>query len=224
MKYIIGNWKSNKNSTEVADWFKKIADLMKSKSLNFSNLEIIICPPFLYLPQAKAYRDEMKLPIKIGAQDVSPFSYGAYTGEIASLQLKDFAEYVIIGHSERRNYFKETDDMLSNKVREARRWNLQEIYCIQDEATPLSKDVTLVAYEPVYAIGTGIAETPQKASSVALSVKKNRQVKGVIYGGSVKPDNILSFLTAEGIDGVLPGGASLNPESFWELIVNAASI
>lgn len=224
MKYLIGNWKANKTSKEVEIWFSTIAKLFQqNKFVKPDDLEIVVCPSFIYLSQAYKLNNEFNLPIKLGAQNISPFEMGSWTGELASLQLAEFVKYVIIGHSERRKNFHEDDQMLKEKVSQAVKANLQIIYCVPDEKTYIPDGVNLVAYEPVWAIGSGTAETPEKASQVGSHIKQNANVKSVIYGGSVKPGNINNYFNVKGIDGVLPGGASLDAISFWEMITHVTS-
>ena len=221
-KYIIGNWKSNKTSSEVESWFKTIKGFYeKDNSIKLDNLEIVVCPPFIHIPAAKKLLDTLALPIKLGAQNVSPFGFGAYTGEVSAIQLSEYVQYVIIGHSERRFSFAENDEILAKKVDQARAAKLQTIFCVPDEKTAVPRSVEIVAYEPVWAIGTGKTENPQHASEIAKSIKTTYKIDNVIYGGSVKADNIKSFLTTQDIDGVLPGAASLDPSTFWEMIKSA---
>lgn len=224
-KYIIGNWKSHKTSVEVEKWFVESSKLCEKEKRNITNdTTIILCPPFLYLSQVSILCKKYALPIKLGTQDISPFGTGAYTGEIAASQVREFAEYVIIGHSERRTYFGEDETLLAQKIEQARKANLIPIYCIQDATTPIPQDVPFVAYEPVSAIGTGNAQTPATVNEVAQEVRKKREIDTFIYGGSVTADNIESFLTFPEIDGVLPGSASLTATAFWEMIHNASHI
>ncbi len=225
MKYVIGNWKSNKNITEVETWFQTMASLyFQNKGLNLQSVEAVVCVPDVYISLAKKLQDEFNLPLKLGAQDISAYGNGAYTGEVSGDQLKELVEYVIIGHSERRNYFKEEDILLTEKTKRAQEAKLKSIYCVQDENTHIADGVDIVAYEPVWAIGTGKTDTPENADSVAQKIKQNWNGNILIYGGSVTPDNIKSFVTTKYIDGVLPGGASLDPNKFWQMILNAASV
>lgn len=221
-KYIVGNWKSNKNSQEAESWFKKFHELYKSQTFTKGNLEIVVCPPFSYLPLAKKLLIEFLLPIKLGAQDVSPFGNGAYTGAISASQIAEFAQYVIVGHSERRSNFHEDDQQLFEKVKRANEADLEVIYCIQDENTPIPTGVKIIAYEPIWAIGSGKTDTPDNADRVAAKVKEGHTDAILIYGGSVNQDNVEGFLKTSHIDGVLPGGSSLDPQKFWEIVVNAA--
>lgn len=224
-KYIIGNWKSNKNLSDVRSWFTEFSSLYKSDNqISLDKLEIVICPPFIYLPEAEKLIKKFNLPISLGAQDVSPFPQGAYTGEVEAHQIADFAKFVLIGHSERRSNFGETDKLLFAKVDQADKNGLQVVYCVPDNQTKIPQSVTMVAYEPVWAIGTGKTESGENAVKVADSIRDNLKTAKIIYGGSVNSKNITDFLEGVGLDGVLPGGASLDAGSFWEMIVNASRI
>lgn len=224
-KYIIGNWKSNKNIKETILWFQVFSKLyLESKQPGLEMTEIVICPPYVLLPQSKNLIDQLKLPVKLGAQNISSFSNGAYTGEVSASQVKEWAEYVIIGHSERRTNFREDNKMLFEKASRATEAGLKSIFCIQDKDTQIPEGVTIIAYEPVWAIGSGKTDTPDSAENIAGLVKEKTKNTLVIYGGSVKGDNVVGFLSQKNLDGVLPGGASLDPYSFWEIIVNATTV
>ncbi|MBI3954986.1 triosephosphate isomerase [Candidatus Gottesmanbacteria bacterium] len=224
-KYIIGNWKSNKNLLEVRSWFTEFNELFKQGSqTSLDNLEIVICPPFIYLPEATKLINNYNLPISLGAQDVSPFTTGAYTGEVGASQIADFAKFVLIGHSERRSNFGENSQLLFAKTEQAEQQGLQVIYCVPDNQTKIPQSVGLVAYEPVWAIGTGKTESAENAVKVADVIRKNLNAAKIIYGGSVNSKNIKDFLAENGLDGVLPGGASLDASLFWEMIKNASRI
>lgn len=216
--FLVANWKSNKTSLEAGEWLERMAN----GKWQMANKEIIICPPFTLLSEMKAFIEKKKLPFKLGGQNLSPFDAGAYTGEIHAKQVKEFADYIIIGHSERRNNFGETDEILAKKVKKAITVGLMPIFCIQNETTPVPEEVTVVAYEPPTAIGTGNPDTPENAERVAKIVKeKNPHIAYILYGGSVTQDNIKSFVEMEHISGVLVGGASLDPLKFTALIKNA---
>lgn len=224
-RFIIGNWKANKNLAEVEKWFKDFSNLYNREKLDRSNnLEMVICPPFVYLHKAYQLIMDYHLPLKLGAQNVAPYDNGAWTGEVTARQIKEYAGYVLIGHSERRQNFKEEDSILAQKVIQAKAFNLKIVYCIPDEKTFIPEGVDLVAYEPVWAIGTGKTETPENAGKISEEIKKKRNETKVIYGGSVKADNVLSFLSNSYIDGVLPGGSSLEAGSFWQMILHATAI
>ncbi len=226
--FLVANWKSNKTSTETKEWLEeyqrsKIKDPANSAGRQRSNeKEVIVCPPFTLLSTMKSFIDDKNLPIKLGGQNVSPFDAGAYTGEIHAKQVKEFADYVIIGHSERRNNFGETDEILAIKVKRSITAGLTPIFCIQNETTPVPEEVILAAYEPPTAIGTGNPDTPENAERVAKIVKeKNPHIAYILYGGSVTQDNIRGFVEMEHINGVLVGGASLDTLKFTALIKNA---
>lgn len=215
---IVANWKSNMSIQEVSSWIEQSA---KGKERS-EEKEVVVCPPFIFLPILKSYLLNHKSNIQLGAQDVSPFPKGAYTGEIAAEQLAEFAKYVIIGHSERRKYFHEDDQMLANKVDMALDTGLKPIFCVQNAETIIPKGVKIVAYEPVFAIGTGEPDSPENADKVAREIKEaTKNVTTVLYGGSVTDKNVHTFTKTEHIDGVLVGSASLDPTSFSHIITNA---
>lgn len=219
-RFIVANWKSNKTMSEATEWLthlsSKIYNLVKS-----NHKEIILCPPYTLLPIVRSFIIDHRLPINLGAQDVSSFTEGQYTGEVNAKQVKEFAEYVIIGHSERREYFHEDAVVLEKKVVMAKENRLTTIFCIQGEDVSIPKGIDIVAYEPTAAIGTGKPDTPESANSVALATKKRRGVLHVLYGGSVTPDNVSSFTCMPEISGVLVGGASLDPSEFLAIVANA---
>lgn len=220
---IVANWKSNKTVSEASQWLKEVES---SKSQVLRDLEIVLCPPFTLLYELKSHIENLKLQIILGAQDVSPFPDGAYTGEISARMLKDLGVgYVMIGHSERRKYFQEDDQLLNNKVKEALDANLNPIFCVQEKTTPIPEGVKIVLYEPVGAIGTGQADNPESADLVGKFLKQRleREV-AILYGGSVTPENVASFCCLENLDGVAIGGASLDAGKFGEILKNVAQI
>ena len=201
------------------EWMQKISNF-KFQISNYQ--EVIVCPSYTLLPILKSYILNHKSKIELGAQDISAYPQGAYTGEVNGKQIAEFAKYVLIGHSERREYFKETEDMVAKKVHMALKNNIKPIVCVENEETPIPLGVALVAYEPVGAIGSGNADTPDNAESVAKAIKEtHKQVMGVLYGGSVTAENVKSFTAQEHIDGVLVGKASLDPQVFSRIIQNA---
>ncbi len=214
--YIIGNWKSNKNTVEAKQWLYEFATLKNNKQ----NIISIVCPPLQLLSYVHAYIEANDLPLKIGAQNISPYGDGAFTGEVNARQIKEFASYVIIGHSERRQHFSESDQMLDLKVKQALQVGLEVIFCVQNESTPIPENVQLVAFEPVSAIGSGNPDSPKDVEAIASKIL-NRNKGIVIYGGSVTAENVHSFTSLENIHGVLAGGESLDPDTFSELITYA---
>ncbi len=219
--FLIANWKSNKNSQEAHDWLKAFLDITSNNK--FEDKEIILCPAFTLLPYVHSWINDHKMQLALGAQDLSPFEQGAYTGEVNAKQVKEFADYTIIGHSERRINFKEDDAMLAAKVTQALVAGLTPIYCIQNENTVVPVGVSLVAYEPPTAIGTGNPDTPENAQRVAgMIINKYPNITSVLYGGSVTSANIRSFVQMEHISGALIGAASLDALKFTDLIKNAS--
>lgn len=215
---IAGNWKSNKTTADALRWLQDFKDHAGPIP---SYITVILCVPFTLLYTVKEKIKEYSLPVVLGAQNVSPFPEGAETGEESARMVRDLADWVIIGHSERRKNFGETDELLAKKVVQAKEAGLKIIYCVPDDHTPIPKDVDVAAYEPVWAIGTGESDTPENANSVITHIKAKSQVPTVLYGGSVTAANIASFTGQPSIDGVLAGGASLDPEKFADLITNA---
>jgi triosephosphate isomerase len=245
---IAGNWKMNKTVTEA---LALVGDL-KMELANLTNVDIVVCPPFTALCEvAKAIRDSN---IRLGAQDMSGHDAGAYTGEIAAEMLKECAvRYVILGHSERRQYHKESDELISKKARAAHGASLQPIVCVGETLAEretgqmekiletqvrgslagLNKEQmveTIIAYEPVWAIGTGKTATTAQAQEAhafirGLLVKlfeegTARRVR-IQYGGSVKPSNARELMSQPDVDGALVGGASLEARSFAEIVKNS---
>lgn len=213
MKYIIGNWKANKNKAQAKAW---IGEFLELSLENFQDkVAIIVCPPYPFLTLAhKAFKDT---PIQLGSQDISFFHAGSYTGEVAANTLADLVSYCIIGHSERRRYFKETDATVAQKTANVRDFEIEPIVCVRGISDQIPKNVKIIAYEPVHAIGTGNNESVKKI----LEVKKCLHLDPdtiFIYGGSVIPDNSEEYLGSDEIDGVLLGGASLDPKKFYKII------
>lgn len=234
--FIIANWKSNMTVEETNRWFEEESNieifitnalLLKDKigqtdEAGFEK-EIIICPPFTLFSTLKNLIEQKKLPFKIGAQNVSLFDQGPYTGEINAKQIKEFGDYVIIGHSERRRNMGESDEMTFQKTNQALKNGLTPIYCVQDENAHIPNGVRLAAYEPPGAIGTGNPDSPENAHRVAGEIKrKHPEIEDVIYGGSVNSENIQSYIQKDTISGVLVGGASLDPVKFAALVKEAS--
>lgn len=220
--FIAGNWKSNKTISESKAWFELFT--LTSASMSFENMTVVVCAPFTSLPVLSGLLTTNPIAISLAAQDVSGFDAGAYTGEVTAKMVKEVASWVIIGHSERRKYFGETDLQLQKKVEQANAAGLKVIYCVQDDTTPVPTGVSVVAYEPVWAIGTGKTDTPENANAVVSAIKTKTGVPLVIYGGSVVADNVASFVSQPFIDGVLPGGASLDAVKYAALLQSARSI
>ncbi len=219
--FIAGNWKSKKTAEEAKKWHEDFIFRMKDVSLEQTT--IVVFPPYTSISSLHALEQSSGTGIALGAQDVSGFGEGAYTGEVTATMVKEFASWVLIGHSARRKYFAETDEQLQKKVEQAKLAGLGVVYCVPDDATVVPTGVDVIAYEPVWAIGTGKTDSPENANAVVTNIKSKTGVNTVIYGGSVTAENVASFVGTSAIDGVLPGGASLDPEKFANLIKNAIS-
>ncbi|TSC87553.1 MAG: Triosephosphate isomerase [Microgenomates group bacterium Gr01-1014_7] len=213
--WIIANWKSNKTIAEALDWVSKVGPAIPKRD----GLKVVICPTFSCISEVKKAVTVGNFPLMVGVQDLSPFGVGAYTGEEPAKLLEDYVNLAILGHSERRQNFGETDEMVAKKAEQALANSTIPLICVQNEETPVPEDCKLVAYEPVWAIGTGNPDTPQNAADVA---KKLKQKYGgelqVLYGGSVTSQNVKSFVSQENIDGVLVGNASLDAEEFIKIV------
>jgi triosephosphate isomerase len=216
---IAGNWKSNKTTAEALLWLQNFKSCMPPIP---TFVTVLLCVPFTLLYTLKEAVKLDELPIVLGAENVSPFGEGAETGEESARMVKELADWVIIGHSERRKNFHETDDVLQQKVEQAKLVGLKIIYCVPDDTSSIPAGVDVVAYEPVFAIGTGTTDTPEHANDVVSHIKARSHVSSVLYGGSVTPENVASFVVQPSIDGVLPGKVSLEPKLFADLIASAA--
>lgn len=247
-KIIIANWKCNPKTLPEA---QGLFEALKHGLKEVENVEIVICPPFVYLSIIQNSSIQHLTPyIKVGSQDCFWEQAGAYTGEISPAMLKDLGcQYVVIGHSERRRYFGETDEMIAKKLKAALEVGLKPILCLGEtleqrkqgkvnevlekqlgifkakNLTSNIQDLT-IAYEPVWAIGTGIPCSPKEAAKthqfisdlLVSTYNLNPKAYRLIYGGSVDSKNIESFLKEAGIEGALVGGASLKAEEFIKII------
>ena len=245
---IAGNWKMNKTVAEALDLVKDL----KRELANVKEVDIVVCPPFTALGEvSKAMLDSN---IRLGAQNMSEHNFGAYTGEIAADMLVELGcRYVILGHSERRTYFHETDDAVNRKARAALAAGLHPIVCVGEtlgereaghteavvtaqvrgSLAQLGPDEwlrTIIAYEPVWAIGTGRTATSAQAQEVHALIRRllldmagGRVAADVRiqYGGSVKPANARELMGQPDIDGGLIGGASLEAQSFLDIVRGA---
>lgn len=236
MKYVIGNWKMYCNVSQARQLVAEITTGLTSQSAK--DLEIVLCPPFtaLYV----VYQDIQSLTslkIKLGAQNCYFMPFGAYTGEISPSQLKDFCQYVILGHSERRRYFAEDDKLINKKIKSAIKFGLKPIVCIGEQKRGDNKEgifkqaesaisglqpgqikKIIFAYEPVWAIGTGKQPEPAYANKIIKEIKNVTKAKVVLYGGSVDGENVGGFVKQPDIDGFLVGGASLSAKEFLKII------
>lgn len=210
MKYIIGNWKANKNYAEVKKWIFSFLEVYRPNKAIYG---IAAAYPFLSYLQKKF----VGLPnIIIGAQNISTVEEGSYTGEVTAKSLQGIVNFAIIGHSERRKHFKENDQDLALKVIQAKKYGIEPIYCVRDEKDPIPAGVKFVAYEPVAAIGTGQNEAPEKVLEMKKKIKLPKDCI-FLYGGSVNEKNARDYFATNQIDGFIPGKASLDPLQFFAI-------
>jgi triosephosphate isomerase (TIM) len=217
--YLVANWKSHKTLEEARDFIDGYTVS--------SNHTVIICPPMPYVVPLKEAASHKGF--ALGAQDVSNYPFGAYTGAVSAVMLKKLVDYVIVGHSERRTYFGETNDMVASKVKQSIEADIIPILCVDEPYMepqlaffePEEFKKMIIAYEPVSAIGTGQPDTPEHAEAVAAKIMQLTQIEvPVIYGGSVSAITVRSFIEQPSISGVLVGGASLKLDD-WQAIVQA---
>ena len=244
---IAGNWKMNTTLAEASALVKEMREGLE----HMISVETVLCPPFLSLPLVKELL--LGLSIKVGAQNMHFEERGAYTGEISPLMLCGICEYVILGHSERRQYFGETDEVVNDKIRAALAVELTPILCVgerleQKEAGNTEEVVTrqvigalngiesligmVIAYEPIWAIGTGRAETGEGANAIIAIIRNTvarlygegtAQEIRILYGGSVTAANIAEYVKQSEIDGALVGGASLKAKEFLTIVAQTAA-
>ena len=243
---IAGNWKLNPPRREGERLFREVCDGLSTRQNLPASVRVIIIPPFPFLG---AFTSQRELRVELGAQDVATESWGAYTGEVGAPLLKEFGvSYALVGHSERRHIFAETDAQVAAKVSAAAAGGLIPILCVGETeaerdasetfevverqlqvglgALPKGSPV-LVAYEPVWAIGTGRSATVAQAAEVHRFIRHRLEALGdtamstavpILYGGSTKPDNATELLADKDIDGLLIGGASLDGGSFLGIL------
>ncbi|MEJ5350629.1 MAG: triose-phosphate isomerase [Melioribacteraceae bacterium] len=248
-KVVAGNWKMNNDINSSVNLINEIKKGLNQKNLN---VEVIICPPFTSLETANVLIKDT--PIKLGAQNMYFETSGAFTGEISPLMLKSVGcEYVILGHSERRTIFHESNQLINKKIKSAVANGLKPIFCIGETLEEREKGETfnvvetqiregltdlteqelknlIIAYEPVWAIGTGRNATPEQAEEVHKFIREliaqiysKEFAENLIiqYGGSVKPENSKDLMSQPDIDGALVGGACLKADSFIKIIESA---
>jgi triosephosphate isomerase len=246
-KIVAANWKMNMTQREAA----RFVDSLVLELDDVRDVEVVIVPPFTIIPKVAELLEAKAQSIKLGAQNMYWERSGAFTGEISAAMLRDFfVHYVVLGHSERRQYFGETDEIVNKKVRAALEATLRPIVCVGETLEQRDKgnvekilsiqlrgslkdlnekelQEIVVAYEPVWAIGTGHNATPQQAQEAhafirhtlsEISDETTADRIRIQYGGSVKPENARDLMTQADIDGALVGGASLDPRSFAQIV------
>ncbi len=243
---IAGNWKMNTLRVEALD----LVRALRERTDDIAGVDKLVCPPFVFLHEVKAALSGST--IQVGAQNAFWEEKGAFTGEVSITQVAEVCEYVIIGHSERRQFFGETDETVNRRVKAALAHGLKPIMCVGETLDQRQGNQTtevlvrqtrggldgvtigpdfIVAYEPVWAIGTGLAADGATAEeAIALLRATVRDIAGpvadqvrILYGGSVTPDNIAEYMAQPDIDGGLVGGASLKADLFASLVAGAAA-
>ena len=245
---IAGNWKMNTTVSEA----KELVKVMRSELDKITDIDMVICPPFVSLAPVKELIKGSS--IKLGAQNIYFAEKGAYTGEISPLMIAGLCDFIIIGHSERRQYFDESDEIVNKKMMAALKVGLKPILCIgekleENEAGKTEEVVTeqlrsslagidylnglIIAYEPVWAIGTGKAATGEQANGTISLIRRNisklyndkiAQITRILYGGSVTAANATEYMQQSDIDGALIGGASLKATEFLSIVTQTAAI
>lgn len=246
-KIVAGNWKMNKNLEEgqalTSEIMHMVADELRNKA------KIVLCPPFIHLPVLRGILKDHDT-ISLGAQNCSEHASGAYTGEVSAVMLQSIGvQYVILGHSERREYFSESNDLLAKKINAALENELAPIFCCGEPLQIREKDMQkeyvqkqvqsslfhlsaedlsriVIAYEPIWAIGTGKTASTDQAQEMHATIRKQLTEKygeaianniPILYGGSVKPDNARELFACLDVDGGLVGGASLKARDFVDI-------
>jgi len=218
---IVANWKANKTEKEALFWVESIGNFLKKDSK-----EIILCPPLVYI---RLIKEKLKVLnctklIHLGVQNISHYDIGPYTGEVTARQLSGLVEYCLVGHSERRRLFGETEKEIVQKINLAKKWQIEPILLIDSpqmhEVSFFDSEKMIVCYEPVAAIskqGKYCPADPQKAAIIAREIKTRNPKSVVLYGGSVNRDNVRSFLEV-GFSGFVVGQASLDESDFIGLL------
>ena len=225
MKYFIANWKANKNIVTATEWINEFAQLINTnptvfQKLNNHEIEIIICPPFpLIFPVKEMLKSFPN--ILLGSQDLSSFEDGTFTGEVTGNNLNNLVRYSIIGHSERKKNNHESLETDLKKVINAKKYNIEPIFCVADTSISIPDDINFVCLEPPNAISKGDGRGNYLS---AISIVHDKALMNLpkttkfIYGGSVNEDNVQEYLESIEIDGFLSGGASLDAKHFFKII------
>ena len=242
--FIAGNWKMNLDHLQAIALIQKLCWTLNDADHDWDKVEVAVFPPFTSLRSAQTLIEAERFEVRLGAQDISAQESGAFTGEVSgSMLAKLDAKYVLIGHSERRQYHGEGDELVQAKVAAAFKHGITPVICVGEtleeleahgqSAVPVAQTIAalsgheqladfIIAYEPVWAIGTGKVATPKEAEDVASAIRlalrdnfgEEAANARILYGGSVKANNVAGFLQSPEVDGVLVGGASLDAEEF----------
>lgn len=248
---MAGNWKMNLDHLQATHLVQKLAWTLQDGKHDYGTVEVAVLPPFTDIRSVQTLIDGDKLEIRHGAQDISEHDSGAYTGEISGAFLAKLGStYAVVGHSERREYHKETDEVVNAKIKAAYRHGLTPIFCcgegleIRQAGTHVEHVLSqveaglagisteqarsiVIAYEPIWAIGTGEVATPEDAQEVcsAIRTKLAELYSGdtadgirILYGGSVKSGNVAAIMAGDDVDGALVGGASIDPAEFAAIV------
>ena len=227
-RYVLANWKAHKTMSEAETWLEKFCQLYNPHP----QVEVIIAPPPVYLVPLRQKLQKYKAAnLTLAAQDLSPFPLGAYTGAMAAEMVRDLVEFAVLGHSERRRYFHETDQDVANKVSEARGANIKPIVCVdlpyaRSQMAALGEeniDDLIIGYGPVEAIGIDTPQSPEITKKAVENIQIIAPDKPILYGGSINKNNAGDYLEIAGVAGLMVGKASLDPEEF-ALICKTASL
>lgn len=228
-KYILANWKSHKTLAEAKTWLKEFSLLYRPTP----ELRVIIAPPTIHLaPLWQLIQAAGPHHISLAIQDLSPFPLGSYTGATAAAMVQDLVEFAILGHSERRRYFNETNQDIANKVNEAETANIRPIICVDEpyartqlaalEETDLNR--LLIGYGPVEAIGIDNPQSPEMVSKTIADIQTLAPHAPILYGGSINSANAADYLKLGGLAGLMVGTASLDPKEFAHIYAIAAKV
>jgi triosephosphate isomerase len=226
-EYVLANWKSHKTMAEAETWLKKFSRLYRPAP----QLKVIIAPPAIHLALLLQLLQKQELPgIALAIQDLSPFPMGSYTGAVAAEMVLDLVDFAILGHSERRRYFHETNQDVANKASEAGAAGIQPIVCVDQPyaraqlAAMDEKDLKrlLIGYGPVEAIGIDMPQSPEKVREAIAEIQLLAPHTPILYGGSINAGNAADYLSLAGVAGLMVGAASRDPEEFARICDAAA--
>ncbi|MFN2365466.1 MAG: triose-phosphate isomerase [Desulfurivibrionaceae bacterium] len=216
--YLLANWKSHKTLREAEAWLEKFHDLRRN-----SGPQVIVAPPMPFLAPMRQIMARLKIPnLALAAQDISPFPQGSYTGAVAAPMISEFADYAIVGHSERRRYFHETNQEVANKVSEAVAAGLKPILCVdlpyaRQQLAAINEDdfaELIIGYGPVSAAGMDFPQALDEAGEAITEIRAMAPDQPIFYGGSINGENAAAYMNLAGVSGLMVGSASLDPEGF----------